>query len=176
MSPCDFAVLRDISKLDVTETMSQRELVALAFAAFAADVSRSPTVTLRGGNELDEYKVPSPFDAALDVVTDKYLEQYTWGVGYLDAPSWRHYLPHLIEYALRHIQEGSNVTDALLASLRPPDREPPRLASLSSEQEVLVTRALDALAFSERSAHHELACQVLEEWWSPGALYRTSAK
>jgi hypothetical protein len=162
--------------LGVIEAMSQTELVALAFAAFAADISRSPAVTLRAGNELDEYKTPSPFVAALDVVTDEYLEQYTWGVGYLDAPSWRHYLPHLIEYALRHIHQGSNVTDALLYSLRPPDREPPRLASLSPEQEALVTRALDALAFSEESAHQELACQVLEEWWSPGALYRTTAE
>jgi len=132
--------------------MSQTELVALAFAAFAADVSRCPTVTLRGGNELDEYKTPAPFDAALDVVTDEYLEQYTWGVSYLDAPSWRHYLPYLIEYALRRIDQGSNVTDALLTSLRHPDRQPPRLASLSPEQEALVTRALNALAFNPSGA------------------------
>ena len=74
------------------------------------------------------------------------------------------------------MRHSNNVTDALLSSLRPPDREPPRLASLSPEQEVLVTRFLDILAFSEESAHQELACQLLEEWWAPGALYRPAKK
>jgi hypothetical protein len=60
----------------------------------------------------------------------------------------------------------------LLNSLRPPDREPPRLASLSPEQMAVVTGVLDLLAFSDESAYRDLACQVLEEWWAPGALYR----
>lgn len=155
--------------------MNHTEIPALARAAFAADLSCTPTITLRGGNAIDEYRQPPAFDATLDAVTDVYLERFMWGVGHLDAQSWRHYLPSLIDHALRHIRQASNVTDALLNSLRPPDREPPRLASLSPEQEALVVRALDALAFSEASAHKELACQALEEWWSPGALYRPAA-
>ena len=64
------------------------------------------------------------------------------------------------------------VIDGLLASLRPPDREPPRLASLSAEQEAVVVAVLDVLAFDERSLHRDLAMQVLEEYWVPNSLYR----
>ena len=63
-----------------------------------------------------------------------------------------------------------------LNNLRPPDRTPPRLASLSPEQENVVTAFLDLLAFSESSAHKDFACQILEEWWVPGALYRVRAE
>jgi hypothetical protein len=156
--------------------MNPSELGALVRSPFAADLARSPTVTLRAGHEVDSYRLPSPYDSAVDGVTDAYLEQYPWGVAHLDAPSWRHYLPSLLDHALRHLEQSSNVTDALLASLRPPDRDPPRLASLSTEQEAAVTRVLEALAFSEGSAHQALACQALEEWWVPGALYRGAAR
>lgn len=152
--------------------MNGSEISTLMREAFAQDLSSAPKVTLRGGNALDDYREPAPFDATLDAVTDSYLEQFTWGIAYLDAQSWRHYLPYLIEYALRHIREANTVTDAMLNSLRPPDREPPRLASLSKVQEELVTRALDELAFFNDSAHKDFACQVLEEWWIPGAIYR----
>ena len=152
------------------------ELVSEAFAAFAAEVAAMPSLSLRAGNALDEYNEPPPFDASLDSISDAYLERFPWGIGFLDAASWRHVLPFLIEYALRNVERGSNVTDALLSSLRPPDREPPRLASLSVEQELVVTRFLDVLAFSKGSLHQELACQVLEEWWAPGALYRPKVK
>jgi hypothetical protein len=152
--------------------MNHAALVAAVFAAFAQESAAVPAITLRGGNAIDEYREPSSFDPSVDAITDEYLETYPWGIGYLDAPSWRHYLPYLIEYALRHISDSNIVIDALLTSLRPPDREPPRLASLSAEQEALVTRFLDALAFSDNSANQELACQALEEWWVPGAIYR----
>ena len=62
--------------------------------------------------------------------------------------------------------------DALLWSLRPPDRDPPRLASLTREQEEVVVAALDKLAFSGDSAYRSDAMQVMEEWWIPEALYR----
>jgi hypothetical protein len=64
------------------------------------------------------------------------------------------------------------LTEALLWSLRPPDREPPRLGSLSAEQEAVIVAVLDVLAFDARSLDRELAMQVLEEYWVPGALYR----
>jgi hypothetical protein len=156
--------------------MSTPPLVSKLFAAFASDIEATPSISLRGGDQLDDYKEPSAFDPSIDSISDGYLEKYRWGVTYLDAASWRHYLPYLVEYTFRHMRDGSDVGDALLNSLRPPDREPPRLASLNAEQEVLVTQFLDALAFGEQSAHQELACQVLEEWWVPGALYRGVAK
>jgi hypothetical protein len=154
--------------------MSHQALLAEIRQAFAVEAAITPSVTLRGGNAIDEYNSPPPFEPEVDAITDEYLETYHWGVSYLDAASWRHYLPSLFEYALRNIDKVSLVIEALLSSLRPPDREPPRLASLSREQEALVTQVLDALAFSKESANQELACQVIEEWWVPGALYRVT--
>ena len=156
--------------------MNNPAIVAQAFAAFASEAAAGPAITLRGGNDLDDYKPPSAFDPIVDSISDAYLEEYAWGMGYLDAASWRHYLPHLIAFSVRHLQQGSNVIDALLNSLRPPDREPPRLAALSATQQSVITEFLDLLAFSKESVHQELACQALEEWWAPGALYRTAAE
>ena len=151
--------------------MTREELAAEVFGAFAADAAL-PRMSLRGGDALDSYREPPPFDASQDGVSDAYLEQHFWGVAHLDPDSWRHYLPHLIAFALRHVGEGSNAVDALLLSLRPPDREPPRLGSLSTRQSAVVAQFLEDLAFASDSAHQELACQVLEEAWLPGALYR----
>jgi hypothetical protein len=152
--------------------MNPAALVAMANAAFAKDVTSLPRITLRGGDALDGYEDPPPFDPALDEVTDTYLEHYSGGLTFLDAASWRHYLPHCIEYAVRHFGQFTDVCDALLNNLRPPDREPHRLASLTLDQERVVSAFLELLAFSESSAHRDFACQVLEEWWIPGALYR----
>jgi hypothetical protein len=152
--------------------MNPRALVAMANAVFAHDAASTPKITLRGGEALDSYDDPPPFNPTVDAVTDGYLEQYAGGLTFLDAASWRHYLPCLIEYTVRHFERGSDVCDALLNNLRPPDREPPRLASLSPAQEKVVTALLDLLAFSESSAYRDFACQVLEEWWVPEALYR----
>jgi Family of unknown function (DUF6714) len=66
---------------------------------------------------------------------------------------------------------GGVVTEGLLGSLRPPDRDPPWLGSLSEEQEAVVVAVLDLLAFDDRSACRELAMPVLEEYWVPNALY-----
>jgi hypothetical protein len=150
-------------------------LVPILFDAFASEVRVTPSITLRGGNDLDEHRDPSPFDPTTDSISDTYFLQYHWGLNYVDAESWRHYLPHLIEYALRNLEQADIVVDALLNSLRPPDRVPPRLTSLSPEQEGAITQFLDWLAFSANSAHQDLACQVLEEWWIPGALYRLAS-
>ena len=156
--------------------MGQSPLAAELFSAFSAEVAATPSVTLRAGNDLDDYKQPSQFEPTADLISDAYLESYPWGIAHLDAASWRHYLPHLIDYALRHRNDGNLVVDSLLNSLRPPDREPPRLASLSRQQESLITQFLEALAFGESSAQQALACQVLDEWWAPNALYRVAAK
>jgi len=149
-----------------------------AFDAFRADVETVPPITLRGGDALDSYDEPPPFDTAIDEPTDSYLERFAFnGLNFLDPVSWRHYLPHLIDYALRHIASnapGTMAVDGLLWALRPPDRDPPRLASLTPEQEEVVVALLDQLAFSDDSVYHADARQVMEEWWIPGALYRPS--
>ena len=60
--------------------------------------------------------------------------------------------------------------NALLTSLRPPERTPPRLGSLSKAQETVVLRVLDVLAHSGESGSMDLAAMVLSEWWTPGAI------
>lgn len=142
------------------------------FVAFSTDMQTHPLMSLRGGNDLDQYRPASTFDTTVDTISDAYLEQNCWGLGYLDAGSWRHYLPYLMEYTVRHLEQGSEVVDALLNNLRPPDRIPPRLESLTDHQQAVLRRFLELLGFSEKSAHAELACQVIEEWWIPDALYR----
>ena len=147
---------------------------------FRADIDAVPAMTLRGGVAVDGYDAPPPYDATLDEPTDAYLEQYAFGgVTYLDDASWRHYLPRLIDYALRHAWSrapGTMAIDALLWSLRPPDREPPRLGSLTAAQESVIVAVLDTLAFADDSGYRESAMQVLEEWWLPDALYRHSRR
>jgi hypothetical protein len=127
-------------------------------------------MTLRGGDALDLDQPAPPFDVLVDAISDDYLEAHPWGSGYLDATSWRHYLPFMMEYALRRIAEPSDVTDALLTSFRPPDRHPPRLGSLTRAQETAVLRFLDVMAYSDDSASRDLAAVVLAEWWTPGAI------
>ena len=150
--------------------MAHNDLIADIFAAFSTESTAFPAMTLRGGDALDLDKPAPPFDVVADAVDDEYLEAHPWGSGYLDATSWRHYLPFMMSYALRHVTESSDVTDALLTSLRPPERTPPRLGSLSKAQETAVLRFLDVMAYSEESASMDLATLVLSEWWTPGAI------
>ena len=140
---------------------------------FGADIATNPAMTLRGGNAVDSYETPPPFDPVVDKPTDAYLETHTfWGLAHLDPASWRHYLPCLIDYAFRHIDDPGMVVEGLLHNLRPPDREPPRLATLTQEQEAVIVAFLEKLAFSDNSPNSAFAMQLLEEWWIPGALYR----
>ncbi len=113
-----------------------------AYAGFRADLEARPAMSLRAGEAVDAYREPPPFDPVLDEPTDDYLAAYAFeGILYLDAASWRHYLPLLIDYSLRHMHSSPSLAiEGLLWSLRPPERD--------------------------------LALQVLEEWWMPGALYR----
>jgi hypothetical protein len=151
------------------------ELARRAFDVFRADLAAAPSTTLRSADAIDSYETPIPYDAVLDEPTDAYLERYTfWGQTFLDAASWRHYLPRWIDYAVRHAGNRTTmVVDGLLASLRPPDREPPRLASLSAEQEAVVVALLHHAASGSDAVYDAaLARQVLEEWWMPNAWYR----
>lgn len=130
-------------------------------------------MTLRGGYAEDSSEFAPPSDPVLDELTDTYLEAYTfWGLAYLDPASWRHYMPYLIDYTFRHMDDPKMAVEGLLHNLRPPDREPPRLASLTTEQEIVIVEFLKDVAFSEDSANRDFAKQVLEEWWISDALYR----
>ena len=149
------------------------EIIRRAREAFHVDAQALPQMTLRGGCAADSYAaIPEP-DPELDKLTDAYLEKFTfWGLAYLDPASWRYYLPHLIEYAFRHMDDPAMAVEGLLHNLRPPDRDPPRLASLTAEQEAIVLAFLEQVAFSEDSANRDFAMQVTEEWWIPDALFR----
>jgi hypothetical protein len=152
------------------------DLVQKAARAFGESAT-APAVTLRAGNAIDGYAAAPLFEEALDAPTDTYLESNYWGLAHLDPASWRHYVPRLIEYALKHKSNPSTmVVDAFLASLRPPDREPPRFADLSSEQEGVLVKFLDCLSFDEDSAWSSEAILALEEYWAPGALYRSRGR
>jgi hypothetical protein len=157
--------------------MSVSSIVGRAFEAFHTDAALPPPLTLRGANAMDSYQHPMAFDPAEDEPTDAYLEGFAfWGVGYLDARSWRHYLPRLIDYAVRHPDDPAMVTDALVRSLRPPDRYPPRLATLTADQEDVVRVFLEHAALGDAMPHvQEEAQQALEEWWLPNARSRPSA-
>ncbi len=145
-----------------------------AFEAFRADAEGTPPLTLRGGNAVDGYDEAEPFDPACDEPTDAYIEGFAfWGLGYLDAQSWRHYLPRLIDYAFRRPDDPAMAVEALIRSLRPPDRYPPRLATLTVEQEAAVVTFLETLALGDGIDHVQNdAQQALEEWWLPGARHR----
>ena len=162
--------------IESNETMTRDEIIRRAYEVFKGDVESVPPITLRGGEALDSYDEPPPYDPAVDEPTVEYLESYAFnGLNFLDPPSWRHYLPRLIEYAIRNIASnapGTMAIDGLLWSLRPPDRDPPRLGSLTPEHEEVIVAVLDQLAFSDDSVHRKEAMQVMEEWWIPGALYR----
>ena len=149
-------------------------IVDRAFKEFRADVLAPPPLTLRGGNAVDSYDLPMPFDPVEDQPTDVYLEKFAfWGLGYLDARSWRHYLPRLIDYAFRTPNDPAMVTEALVRSLRPPDRYPPRLGTLGAGQEEVVRSFLEQVALGETLPHVQAeAQQALEEWWLPNPRSR----
>ncbi len=154
------------------------DIVEAAFEAFRADVAAAPGLSLRAGDALDSYEEPPAFDPEVDERTDSYLETYAFhGLPLLDPASWRHYLPRLMDHALRSLGDSrSMVLDGLLFSLRPPDRDPPRLASLTVEQEAVIVAFLERLAFSESAVpEHEMALQALEERWILNGIYRPHA-
>ena len=154
--------------------MTRDEIVERAFEAFRADADALPPLTLRGGCEIDGYSEAEPFDPAQDEPTDAYIEAFAfWGLIYLDARSWRHYLPRLMSYAFRRPTDPAMAVEALVRSLRPPDRYPPRLATLTSEQEAVIVAFLEPLALGDAAGPlQEDAQQALEEWWLPDARHR----
>lgn len=138
------------------------ELITSTFAAFKTEAMSRPPMSLRAGDAVDNYADLPPYSDETDAITDDYLCEFRWGLPYLDSASWRHYLPHLLAHAVKHHALGSDVTDALIQNLRPPDRG--QLSSLSSDQELVVIKVLDLIAFCETSPHSQAAQTALEEW------------
>jgi hypothetical protein len=155
-------------------TQPTNDLIAHLKGAFAAELECPPRMTLRSGDSVDSFGVEQPHHVALDVVTDRYLSRYAWGMAHLDAASWRHYLPAFAAFALRNPQSNELIVTAFIQSLRPPDRDPPRLESLNATQQSVMKDVLEVLAYSPESIWQAEACQALEEWWIDGALYRPS--
>lgn len=152
--------------------MTSLELIKIVREAFADDIAVDPTMTLRGGDCLDDHRDAPPYDPAIDAPSDTYMEAFHWGVAHLDAASWRHYLPQLADYVVRNFDKGTLVGEATISSLCAPDRDPPRLATLTPGQERAVTTFLEFLAFTDGSAYQDGACRAIDEWWSPYAMYR----
>jgi len=83
----------------------------------------------------------------------------------------------LIEYAFRRPEDPAMVTEALVRSLRPPDRYPPRLATLTADQEDLLRTFLEQAALGDAIPHAQAdAQQALEEWWLPNPRCRPTAQ
>lgn len=139
--------------------MISTDLSKMLFDAFADDIAVNPEVTLRGGSHLDEHCASTPYDPVTDKISDEYIESFPWGVAHLDPASWRHYLPQLADYVVRHFKHGTLVGEATIASLCAPDRDPPRLATLTPRQEQAVT---EFLAFTDGSAHQDDACRAID--------------
>lgn len=155
----------------------QDEIRRLVCGAFPA-VPPVNLMTLEAGNDVDSYRAPKPDMPGYRThrswleIEDAYLSKFFCGFIYLDPSSWKFYLPRFITFALDHMNDGSSlVIDSCLAALRPPDREPPQLGSLTTEQVEVVKRALTMLAFDENSSHRDMAFQVLEEGWVENPMY-----
>ena len=126
----------------------------------------APPLSLRGGNAIDDYEAPPPYDPALDRPTDEYIESFHYGIHFLDPASWLYYLPILLNYSLAQMEAGiSAAVDTFLFSLRPPDRDPARFGTLSADQQAVVVAVLEALGFSPDSKYQDDALQALQEYW-----------
>jgi hypothetical protein len=126
----------------------------------------APPLSLRGGNAIDDYEAPPPFDPVIDSPTNEYIESFHYGIHFLDPASWLHYLPILLHYSLSQMEAGpSAAVDTFLFSLRPPDRDSPRFGALSGDQVATVVAVLDVLGFSPGSQYQDDALQALQEYW-----------
>lgn len=150
--------------------MTPAEVLAQVATAFPPE---PPTLTLRDGDAIDSYRPrPARTPDQNDEPTDDYLKRFAFGIAYLDPQSWRAYLPTLIAYAVKHRSDGSSLAiEFTLSSMRPPDRVPPRLATLTAPQREAVVSFLTLLGFDAESAFQDFALQVMEEYWIPSPLY-----
>ena len=138
-------------------TTEQARRARAAIGAAFPPTAAPPPISLRAGNALDDYAEPPPFDPEADAPTDAYIEAYYHGIHFLDAPSWRHYLPVLLEYVLSHEGGGGpNVVETLLFAIAPGDPSYPVFPVLDGAQIAAVEGGLRAL-------HGVLGAEYAEE-------------
>jgi hypothetical protein len=71
-------------------------------------------------------------------------------------------------YALERLAEpGDLVIEGLIWGLWPPDRDPPRFASLDAGQTAAVVAFLEHMALDPASAYQEDATRAIDDWWGP---------
>ena len=103
--------------------MSTEEIVSRAFEVFRTDIESPSAAHATRRQRRGQLQPAVPFDPAEDEPTDAYFEGFAfWGLGYLDARSWRHYLPRLLDYAFRHPNDPAMVdrgAGAIAGSSRP---------------------------------------------------------
>ncbi len=148
------------------------QISELAHKYFKLDFESHPKVTLRAGDALDNGSTHIPFNVELDQITELYLESFHWGINHLDPSSWRHYIPTFVDFCIRNKNSSSLVIDSFLNSLRPPDRQPARFSSLSSEQKDVIVKFLEFMAFDSKSGFADLAFQCLEEYWGSNPIFK----
>jgi hypothetical protein len=151
----------------------QTQLLHSISEAFPSDVAHA-ALSLRQGDEIDSHETPAPDVIPVNWrdVPENELETYHWGFTYLDAESWRFYLPAFLTYSVRYLSRGKSlVVAACLSNLRPPDKVPSRFSTLSVCQRRTVVTVLEFLAFDSESDFTTDACQVLEEYWMEHPLY-----
>ena len=151
--------------------MNPESIIKRAFEVFSQE---APRMTLRHGDALSSYRTITDVDPNItDDTSDLYLERYQNGLYHLDVQSWRSYLPFLISYSIRHVRSigPSMVIDIFLSSLRPPDREPPRLSTIQVDEKKVIVDTLEFLALSKGSEYENIALQVMEEYWIPNSTY-----
>ena len=65
------------------------DLIKLINHVFEDTTVKIPPMTLRAGDAVDSYDLPTAYDEQLDQPTDKYLQQFAcWGIHHLDPLSW----------------------------------------------------------------------------------------
>ena len=69
-------------------TPERQRIVQRAYEAFHADVDATPRITLRGGDALDSYDEPPPYDPAVDAPNDAYLEAWAFNGLAFNGMSW----------------------------------------------------------------------------------------
>jgi hypothetical protein len=154
----------------------QKTLLASIDSAFPSGLERC-LMTLKQGDEVDTTYAISTIDcikpADWHSIPDTELENFHWGLTYLDPSSFRFYLPAFLAYSIRHVSSGGSlVVNACIQNLRPPDHVPPRLKSLALAQRKAAVAALEFLAFDPDSQFQDVACQTLEEYWIDNPLYK----
>lgn len=135
--------------------------------AFPEKVSMPP-MSLRAGDRLDDGLEPLPFDRELDRPTRDYLDRHMFGLHYLDAASWQHYLPILLTSTFEHFATPSNHVDLFLMVLSSASSE---LHALAPEQKAVIIAMLEHVAFGQGSIRADEAMLALQQYWWPHSDY-----